>query len=170
MHLWTERNLPPLVNQAAFDEGKNPAQRGDVLKYELIHRFGGVYLDMDFECLRNIEPLLGDVEAFAAWESDECVNVALFGAAAGHPALREVIARLPESLRSETPGRQDLSTGPGLFTGVIHGHPDVVLFGPELFYPYHFSEKHRRSESFPSAYAVHHWAYSWAADQGKEQR
>jgi peptidoglycan/xylan/chitin deacetylase (PgdA/CDA1 family) len=162
MRLWTDANVPSLINQAEFDAGRNAAQKGDVLKYELVYRFGGVYVDTDMECLRNIEPLLRDVDAFAAWESQECVNVAIFGAVRGHGALREVIDRLPASFAAEQPGRQDLSTGPGLFTEVVHGHTDVVLYGPELFYPYHFSERHRQAEVFPAAYAVHHWAYSWA--------
>jgi hypothetical protein len=38
---------------------------------------------------------------------------------------------------------------------------DFVLFPREWFYPYNYNEKHRAKESFPQAYAVHHWACSW---------
>ena len=122
---------------------------------------------MDFECIRNIEPLLAGVTAFSAWESEECVAVGIFGAIPGHALLRDVIAALPQSFRDEEPGRQDLSTGPGLFTRIVASHGDVVLFGPELFYPYHFSEMQRRHQEFPRAYAVHHWAYSWGPGHGQ---
>jgi mannosyltransferase OCH1-like enzyme len=164
LRLWTDATLPPLINRREFELGKNAAQKADVLKYELVYRFGGIYLDTDFECLRSIEPLIADVEAFAARESDEFIAVGIFGAVPGHALLRDVVERLPRSFRDEPPGRQDLSTGPGLFTLVARNHPELVVFGPELFYPYHFTEKHRKGESFPEAYAVHHWAFSWAGD------
>jgi hypothetical protein len=36
-----------------------------------------------------------------------------------------------------------------------------VVFPKELFYPYHFTEPHRRFEYFADALAVHHWSHSW---------
>jgi hypothetical protein len=30
-----------------------------------------------------------------------------------------------------------------------------------LFYPYDWTELHRRGETFPDAYAVHHWSSKW---------
>jgi mannosyltransferase OCH1-like enzyme len=32
--------------------------KSDILRYEVLHKLGGVYVDFDFLCLKNIEPLL----------------------------------------------------------------------------------------------------------------
>ena len=68
MRLWTEDDLPELGLTEALARGRHQAERADVLRYELLERFGGVYVDIDFECMRSLEPLLDGVEAFAAFQ------------------------------------------------------------------------------------------------------
>jgi hypothetical protein len=43
VRLWTDDTLPELERRAAFDRGRNHAERSDVLRYELLLRFGGIY-------------------------------------------------------------------------------------------------------------------------------
>ncbi|HRQ73263.1 MAG TPA: hypothetical protein PLU35_09570 [Phycisphaerales bacterium] len=43
--LWTEDTLPPLINAEQFDEAPEPQFKADVARYELLARFGGVYVD-----------------------------------------------------------------------------------------------------------------------------
>ena len=61
MKLWTEANLPPLVNRWAFQQARTLAGRSDVARYEILFRCGGIYVDTDFECLRNLERLIDNV-------------------------------------------------------------------------------------------------------------
>jgi mannosyltransferase OCH1-like enzyme len=56
--LWTEQNLFALENQNTFDCGRNPTFKSDVLRYEVLKRYGGFYLDADTLCLRPLDPLL----------------------------------------------------------------------------------------------------------------
>src|SRR5439155_22420530 len=52
-HLWTENNLPPdLRRPEAYERLRAPAERSDILRYEVLWRWGGVYGDADFECHR----------------------------------------------------------------------------------------------------------------------
>ena len=81
MRQWGDDNLPPLRNQVLFDEVESFSAKSDVLRYELLWLYGGVYIDTDFECLRSIEPLLEKVQVFASFETDWSVNGALMGAA-----------------------------------------------------------------------------------------
>jgi mannosyltransferase OCH1-like enzyme len=157
---WQDDNLPEIINRFEFDNALNFAQKCDILKYEIVWNFGGVYLDTDFECFKNIEPLLKDVEVFSASEKPPLISVGIFGAVRNHHFLQKMISELPNSFKTQIHDRQDLSTGPGLMTHVAKNNP-ITVFGPKLFYPYHFTEKHRRNELFPEAYASHHWAHSW---------
>ena len=165
MDTWNEENLPRLRNQRLFDQAATPAEKADIARYELLSRFGGVYLDTDFECLRNIEELLPGVDVFAATEDGQWINCAIIGSVAGHPLMERMI----EEIAQITVRHPDLPinerTGPKRLTAVVE---DLVLngtlvtvFPAKWFYPYHFSEKPDPEASFPDAYAVHHWAQSW---------
>jgi inositol phosphorylceramide mannosyltransferase catalytic subunit len=157
--LWTDDDLDELgVPAEIVNAAKSPVELADVVRFQLLARHGGVYVDTDFECLRPLDPLLDGVEAFAAFQLPGEVNSAIVGAVPGHPAL----LRAAELVR-KTFGRAPLpdSTGPPFLTHVLWDFPEVTLFPPELFYPYLWSEPERRHDRFPDAYAVHHWAMSW---------
>ena len=62
VHTWREWDLPGLRNQLWFDAAAHPAQRADIARFELLHRFGGIYVDTDFAPLRPIEALVADTE------------------------------------------------------------------------------------------------------------
>jgi mannosyltransferase OCH1-like enzyme len=53
--LWTEDNLPNLKNQHAFDVSDNYPQKADILRYELLEQFGGVYVDADVHCIKPVD-------------------------------------------------------------------------------------------------------------------
>lgn len=167
MKLWTEDNLPRLRNQRQFDAAVTPAQKADILRYELLHDFGGVYLDTDFECLKPLDPLLAGVRAFSASEDEQWISIGIMGAVPGHPLFREVIEQLPAALRARPAAPINEQTGPLFFTRIAAARrlkgldEDVVIFPPKLFYPYRIGEERLREHGFPHAYAVHHWAGSW---------
>jgi hypothetical protein len=165
LRLWRDEDVPPLANQALFDAAGSPAQKADILRYELLLQHGGVHLDTEFECYRSIEPLLGGVELFCAREDGFRAADALFGCTPGHPFIAAVVAALPDSV-AWRPGRpRDEQTGQGLLTRVIAeqdglGKAVPAVFAPELFFPYPRTDPHRAGETFPGAYAAYHWAKS----------
>jgi hypothetical protein len=143
--LWTEKNLPELVNKDQFHKARSFAQKADIARYEIIHREGGIYVDTDMECLTNLESVLAGLSAFAAWDEPREIGTAIFGATAGHPWLASVIAQLPRAMAE---GRGILhETGPRLFTAMTQTRSDVMLFAMPAFYD--------------GLYARHHKAASW---------
>jgi mannosyltransferase OCH1-like enzyme len=138
------------------------SQMADILRYEILARHGGVYLDTDFECLRNIDPILVGVKNFSCSEDERSVSAGIIGAVKNSVYMERCVAALPEKLGQTNPAEE---TGPGLLTRVLLGGGlggDFTLFPREWFYPYNWNEPHRASEQFPQAYAVHRWAHSWA--------
>ena len=137
------------------------AQMADVLRYEILHRHGGVYLDTDFECLRSIEPILDGVRNFSCSEDGLSVSVGIIGAQPGSIYMQRCIAALPAKVGLESP---TVETGPRLLTRTLLGEGvagDFTLFPSAWFYPYGWNEPHRAGEHFPEAYAIHRWAHSW---------
>lgn len=163
MVTWTSpEQLQPLVNVDCLAYSRNLSQTSDILRYEILNRFGGVYLDTDFHCQKNIEPLLEEYEFVGAGEKPDMLSAGLIAAIPRHPIVSDVLAALPGRIRSNL--HQAKSTGPGLLTEAwkpYKDHERVEAYGPDLFYPYAWNEPHRRTEKFPDAYAVHYWAGSW---------
>ena len=166
--LWGEElELPELINQDLFDRAeelypKHPWQfRADILRYELLHEYGGVWLDVDFECLRSIEPLLSGVECFAAWEKqDELINNAILGAAPGHPFMRGLIDALPGVVKDNPKAAVWQVSGPRLVTNAAKewaGKRALIIFPEAWFYPVRVNQLERLKQPHPEAYAVHWW-------------
>jgi hypothetical protein len=162
LRLWTDDNLPPLENRWAFEVARSPAAKSNIARYEVVRRFGGVYVDTDFECRRNLEPLLEGVECFAAWERRNSANNAILGAVPDHPFTRDLVASLEANVRRLPRANPEVTqSGPEYFTRVLARHPEVTVFPARRFYPYQWHERWRRHEEFPDAYAVHHWSMTW---------
>jgi inositol phosphorylceramide mannosyltransferase catalytic subunit len=152
LRMWTEENVPrDLRRREVFDRLRVPAERADILRLELLWRFGGVYMDVDFECLRSIELLIDDVDFFTADLERGRVNNALIGSVAGHPILDRA---LDEVRPREFHGYDKEATGPLFFDRLVKEYPEVKVFSKEIFYPQGYEVREH-------GYAVHHNANSW---------
>lgn len=156
---WGEGDLDWLKNRDLFDAAETWAEKADIARYEIIERFGGVYVDADFECLANIESTLDGVRAFSAREDASHIAIGIMGAELGHPLFSTVTGRLWASCVAHKEQPVNFRTGPVFFTEIAKDFPGVTIFGPELFYPYHYSQPD--PGVYPGALAVHHWTASW---------
>jgi FkbM family methyltransferase len=156
-----------LRNQRYFDAATTYAQKSDIARYEIVERFGGVYIDTDFECLQPIDALLVDLSFFAGLQAGSTVNNGLFGASPHHPFLAAAVERLPASFIGRSGLGIPEQTGPEFFTRAIgwaaarasgESVGNYRIFPPAFFFPYLHSEPWLATCSFPTAYAVHHWA------------
>jgi mannosyltransferase OCH1-like enzyme len=132
LRLWTDENLPDGLRPEIYELLRHPAERADMLRLELLHRFGGVYIDVDFECLKPIDALLEGVSAFLGALDSGRVSNAIIGSQPGH----ELFERAVRELRPRTTyGPIELDgTGPLLLDRLRHEYPDVKIFEPEVFY------------------------------------
>jgi hypothetical protein len=164
MRLWTDADLAALdITAAEQERSRSASELSNLVRYEVLHRVGGVYVDTDFECRRNLTPLLRGIDAFAALESPGCAAAEALGSIPGHRAFARA-ARLARQTLGTGAHSAD-ANGPYLLTLILEQEPGVAILGAELFYPYLWNEPERRNEAFPDAYAVHHWAGSWQADE-----
>lgn len=154
---WTEDNLPAdLTRREIYETLRLPAERSDMLRLELLWRFGGVYLDTDLECLRPLDELIDGVECFVGDLHPGRVQNALIGSVAGHPMLAQAIRDIRPRRFS---GLDKAATGPVFLNGIVRQFPGVRVFPPPVFYPSSPVEEE-------TAYAKHWSARSWHdADQ-----
>jgi inositol phosphorylceramide mannosyltransferase catalytic subunit len=164
--LWTEDNLPEGVRPEVYERLRVPAERSDLLRLELVARYGGVYVDTDFEALRPLDPLLHDVDLFAAYLREDFeddsdlparINNAIFGAVPEHPAL---VRALAEARPRESYGYDKNAVGPMFLDRMLQG-TGATLFDRHLFYP--------RPLERDGAVAYHHQARTWKDAAGLQR-
>lgn len=164
--LWGADDLPPLRNQDLYDRAEEICPehvgqfRSDIVRYELLYRFGGVWVDVDFECLKPIDDLVrvDGLRAFVAWVNRDFVNNAIMGSTRQHRFVRSLIDGLPASVAAHPGKAPRVVSGPRYLTPMWKADgDDVKAFPAPLFYPYLWDELRRGSQKFRGSYAVHHW-------------
>lgn len=152
LRFWTEDNLPDdLVRPEALDRLRTPAERSDILRLEVLHREGGVYVDTDFECRRPLDPHIEGLDFFTAYLKPGRVNNAFIGSVPGHPILERALRELRPR---EFHGYDKSAAGPLFLDQLLKHYPEVKAFDPPLFYP-------NTAEQEADAIAIHHQARSW---------
>jgi inositol phosphorylceramide mannosyltransferase catalytic subunit len=163
MRLWTDDDLTQLgIGDPERKRVRTRSELANLMRYEVLHRYGGVYVDTDVECLRPLTKLLRGIDAFAALEVPERVGNAILGSVPDHPAFERAARLARQTLATGTHSAE--ANGPYFLSLILEQDPDVAIFGAELFYPYLWDEPERRHETFPDAYTVHHWAQSWLGE------
>lgn len=167
--LWTEDNLPELVNNQAFLDSDNFPQKADILRYEILQQFGGVYMDADVYCLKPIDDLYEGwvsqgVELIAAIEGSpdrpDLVANTFIAAAENHHFIVGVVNGIDVSKEG---GAWEI-TGPQYFTDCIKSYkPEIKLLSSTTFFPIHHANKECRLidleeiDKNPDVYGVHLW-------------
>jgi mannosyltransferase OCH1-like enzyme len=171
---------PPFL--PIYDAYPHGINRADAFRYFVMAHHGGVYVDLDFECLRPLDSLVNGAALVLGREPDahsavqpvhdrglhDIVCNAFLASVPGHPFWDHVTARLADS--HHEPGVLD-STGTFFFTRAYNGYaerPQVTLLPSHFLYPISNRDTHRgltpadiRGQIHPGAYAVHYWDGSW---------
>jgi hypothetical protein len=191
--LWTAEEREALVAEQypdfinTYRNYSYAIQRADAARYLILHTYGGVYADLDLECLRPIDRLLEGwsfvlgampLETSVGHRTRLVAN-AFIAATAGHPLLAQVIETLKRSdPRITTHAEVSESTGPAFLTHVLlsYQESDLCVLEPHVLYPFakHSAEltpilrretgyTHVRGELVRrGSYAIHYSWTSWA--------
>lgn len=143
LRMWTEDNLPGLFNEKAYLSLKGLSYKSDVLRYEILARFGGVWCDFDMVWLRPLSEILDldTADNFFTTEAQggECppVNNGIFGVSRNNPIAWKLVAGLRRSFEINAPDGQYNQTGVGYFSRVVRSFPErAVLLPSGTFHPY----------------------------------
>lgn len=176
--LWTDSDMElfPFTNRKAFDLAKNLGTKADILRYEILYHFGGVYVDVDFECIKPLDPFIFANAFFAGISGYDCLGNAIIGAKPHLPLFKKLCAIINQ-YEVEKLSNPWSYTGPLFFTRQVYlylkqGSEKACVYPTLFFHPfpniYRFEYwKNQIDPDFiksffiEETFAVHHWAESW---------
>ena len=170
-----------------YNSFESDVQKSDVARLLLLDAFGGIYADLDMECLRPLDELIKGRTCIACCESRRhsrlfdlrrmlCTNY--IASAPGHPFLAHTVREMVEGIRTlhfVYPVME--STGPLMFTRALNSYrgDDVDVVGAKVACPFHNesreldevwrrgprAEKIKRKCVRRGTYGIHYWSNSW---------
>lgn len=169
-HPWTK---------AAYAAGKY-AYVADYARFWLIYNFGGVYMDLGSELVRDITPLCETCSPFSAIEElSRTATTGLIVASPRHnPVVAEALSFYDSTSFSDDPDFLQAHTVNEVFTGALEVRGFVredvrqevdewTLLPSSAFNPvYGFGGYHVKNET----YSVHHYSGSWVEPKFKTKR
>ncbi len=184
--LWNEDSIRRVLDErvgAIFEKTVNVGAKSDIARYAILERFGGLYADTDFECLRPVAPLVDRTSFLAGITVDQSPQLmnSLMGAAPGHPFLRFLLDSLKDPLLSVKDKAVLGSTGPHFLSRkFFEGHSLTgdfdIVFPTRVFYPFPSEARYgehggpeeiKRKFHRDEAYAIHYWEVSWSEKDGR---
>jgi mannosyltransferase OCH1-like enzyme/UDP:flavonoid glycosyltransferase YjiC (YdhE family)/glycosyltransferase involved in cell wall biosynthesis len=185
--LWTDVDNREFLRQnyawflPIYDNYPEHIMRVDAARYFILHHYGGVYVDLDFECLRPLEPLLVGKQVVFGLEPDAHLELhfpkkrglerilcnAFMASAPNHPFWEHVFKQLVA--HHQALGPLD-AAGPFLLTRAYESYErpeEIDLVPSELLYPVSSLKPwddlpaDEQAAIRANAYAIHHWGGTW---------
>ncbi len=184
--LWTDQDNRRLIADEyawfleTYDNYPAAIQRADVIRYFILHKFGGMYVDLDFMCRKPLDSLFEGRDCLVGLEPPQhcrhhgipnLLCNALMAAVPGHPFFECVIQRLPGFVGYVENKEPILSsTGPIMMSRVFEdfGAPELITVRPARYlYPLtlqqaaQFRLAGRVGVDLSEAFAIHLFYGSW---------
>lgn len=178
-----ENNFPdfvPYYKAYSFN-----VQRWDAIRYLILYKMGGLYVDMDYECIEPIEPLLLDSTCCIGMElghnkvyynKSMIIGNAFIACVPGHSFFKDIINEMihgSKYLHLSKVMQVMESTGPMMITRIYEQYSDkndITLIPASLIAPLTMEEvndvatgikKIEIEEKIEKAYALHYFWGSW---------
>lgn len=183
--LWTDEMNRNFIKEKfpyflhKYDNYPSNIQRVDAVRYFALYTYGGIYVDMDFECLRNITLLIENTGCvFGKEPEDHCIihqknmiiSNAFMACIPQHPFFQSLCSELGNDFPvTDHPNDRVLeTTGPFMLSRKYNSYnrkETIRLLESDLIYPLTKEELLNDTpairQKLAAAYAVHHYAGTW---------
>jgi UDP:flavonoid glycosyltransferase YjiC (YdhE family)/glycosyltransferase involved in cell wall biosynthesis len=185
--LWTDADLHAFIREhygwflPIYEGYTDPIMRADAARYFLLFHFGGLYADLDYECLRPFDELLSSHRLVVGLEPAPHMDLpltratglqrllcnALMASEPGHPFWEHVFRQLVASHKAPEPLG---ATGPFMLTHAYDTYQrqgELSVLPAEQLHPITGDQRwaamtpEERAAIARVAYGVHHWHNSW---------
>ena len=172
--LWKDRDIEKLkmINNKKYKESKNPGIKSDIARYEILYKFGGIYIDTDFECLAPIPNSLlkYDFVSSIIFDYKPCIANGFMMSKSESEILNKIIKNLNPVKKKLNINEIINQIGPGLLTREYFNLREktrrkCLILPSDYFYPYpnFLLNSNYKSKQFIEIKSIgfHHWQMSW---------
>jgi mannosyltransferase OCH1-like enzyme len=153
--------------QKQIDLIKEINGKADVIRWEILYMFGGVFIDADSICIEPIDDYFMSKIAFASYENEEVrkglIATGTMGFPPNHQLCKDIIEwiKSDESISIINNHKSWLSVGPGVLTRFLNTgkYPDFSIFPSHVFLPVHFEGKSYNGHM--KVYAHQYWGSNY---------
>ena len=169
--LWTniEINQMSMRNRNLYDSTNNIGFKSDIARYEILYKYGGIYIDTDFECIREIPNNLRyfDFVACLGFDYTPTILNGFLMSSKRSFIIKKIISELKLPNIDKEPMSIINSSGPKKLTNIYFKYHDntSIILPSNYCYPYPSflinSSISKQSEVSSVSFAIHHWEMSW---------
>lgn len=175
--LWTDKDNDEFVRKEfpelydIYNGFSKNIMRADVIRYLIMDKIGGLYLDLDYEMLKpfnfkDSQLILPKNRSLNFGDSADEIGNCVFASVPNHQFWKDVI----NDIKNNPPQINDYTevidaTGPGLLTRIYHSKdyididtPDRIIFHPPS--PTN-NKEYKKISDYNLSYGIHHCSGSW---------
>jgi hypothetical protein len=150
--LWTEEAIKAeypdgMINQKHIDEHETWNGKCDIMRYEILHKYGGFFVDADAICINTLDDHFLEHDSFSCFENEELrgqlIACGYMGAIKECKLMSLCVDEIKATgdLTQRGTGKMSWETvGPLFFTNVIikHNYP-ISIYPCHVFIPNHYT-------------------------------
>jgi len=142
--LWTDKDVEPfgMVNKKLFDSIDNYGIKTDILRYEIIYRHGGLYIDTDFKCIKPMDDLMYlDFFSGSGHTASPTAFCGLFASYPKNPLFLNIIKDIPSVFGKSPKNHGDFIKIQDFYSKHVLDYVSktkekAVIFPKNFFYPF----------------------------------
>lgn len=178
--LWNEDNYDLSKNRYALEayQSKKYAFVTDVVRLDVLHRFGGIYMDTDVEVMGSLDPFLHH-PAFSGFETEDRVPTGIMASEPDGVWVEELLSyykdkgfigadgSMDKTTNTEIISQHMLSFGFQLENGLRQYKGVATMYPKDVFCPKEPNGKLMLTEN---SVCIHHFNGSWLTPKQKIKR
>ena len=142
-----ERRLLTFDCQSKIDNMSEYNGKSDIMRWEILHKYGGYFIDADSICIEPFDDYFDNQTAFATFENEivrtELIATGTMGFVPNHPLCKDAIEFINSIEYDEMHKLVSAwgTVGPGLLTRLLKTgkYTDFAVYPSHCFLPIHFT-------------------------------
>ncbi len=172
--LWDEESIKNLdiKDFNVYIKTINPGYRSDILRYIILNKYGGLYVDTDFECLKSIPSNILKYKFIAGimFGAKPCLGNSILFSAPNYILLNKILNKIKLTEYKDDINSIIKNSGPEIVTKEYFHLKDLIgkeslILPSNYFYPYPNFMLNKQIDKYKEiediSIGIHHWEMSW---------
>lgn len=187
--IWNKSNSISLIKKhypefyELFQSYPWEIQRCDMVRYCILHRYGGLYVDMDYKCKKDFSAVFQKYSQYDVYlvttpnalSTDTVSNSLMLSYQKNHMFWKMLLLEMNKAFdKSSHPSSKHIevmyTTGPGILSrvyGVYKYRYKISSLPSEYFHPLSLTKKFLEDHELRDVYAIHLGTGTWEASDSK---